>query len=102
MNKYTEIIKLKEMLQREAIPFDFYELFDGYTIKYPNSEYCKCSVIEHEGSYGRDNDLLEIQGLMTDEEKEREDDDVLGYLTAQNVFERIKKHYQFVIKLGGG
>ena len=30
---------------------------------------------------------------MTKEEKKRHDDDVLGYLTAENVFDRIKKHW---------
>ena len=31
-------------------------------------------------------------GLLTDEESER--DSVVGWLSAKNVFERIKKHYE--------
>ena len=30
---------------------------------------------------------------MTQEEKRKTGDDVLGYLTAENVFDRIKKHW---------
>jgi hypothetical protein len=55
-----------------------------------------CSVIEHEFSYGREKDLLEIQGLMTEQEMEEEQDTVLGYLTADNVFERINMHWTSV------
>lgn len=91
--KYNEILRLKEMLQEAGIPFDFNPESGGYHIRYPNKDWT-CSVIEHDYSYGREKDLLEIAGLMTAEEKYREDDDVLGYLTAENVFERIKRHYQ--------
>ena len=52
------------------------------------------SVIEHEFSYGNEKDLLEISGLMTEKEEKETQDTVLGYLTAENVFERIKKHYK--------
>ena len=31
---------------------------------------------------------------MTDEEYEKENNSVLGYLTAENVFARIKKHWE--------
>lgn len=60
---------------------------------YPSFEDAVCSVIEHEMSYGNDRDLLEIRGLLTVKEMEREQDDVLGYLSARNVFGRIKRHY---------
>ena len=46
-----------------------------------------CSVIEHCGSYGREEDKLEIMGLLTEEELEV--DEVKGYLTAEEVFGRI-------------
>ena len=48
-----------------------------------------CSIIEGHGTYGEENDLLEIMGLLTPEEEEW--DSVCGSLTAENVFERIKK-----------
>lgn len=48
-------------------------------------------AIEHYGSYGKDEDKLEIMGLLTPDEEEH--DSVLGYLTAEDVFERIRKHH---------
>lgn len=93
MNKYKEIFRLKEMLEKENIPFVFRDLFDGFQICYPDKD-CKnriCSVIEHDGSYGHNQDELEIMGLRSDEET---DDVVLGYLTAEDVFNRIYKHYK--------
>ena len=87
--KYTEILRLKEMLEKEGIPFVFRRRLDGYTIKYGDGI---CSVIEHTGSYGNDENLLEIMGLLT--WKEFKDSSVLGYLTAEDVFKRIRKHYK--------
>lgn len=92
--KYKEIIRLKEMLEQAKIPFHFSELFGGFHICYPKAgRFCKCSVIEHNGSYGRTRDSLEIMGLMTKKEIKETKDTVLGYLTAENVFQRIKRHY---------
>lgn len=93
---YTEIFALKDMLERAKIPFVWKELkdfFNGFQICYPkDSKECVCSVIEHKFSYGNEEDLLEIMGLLT--KKESEHDCVLGYLTADNVYKRIKKHYK--------
>ena len=50
------------------------------------------SVVEGIGSYGREADKLEIMGLLTPEEAER--DSVAGWLTADDVFRRIQKHYK--------
>ena len=95
---YTEIFKLKEMLEKEKIPFEWRirKIENGYQICYPNKSLCDCSVIEHQYSYGNEKDLLEIMGLLTD--KELRNDDVVGFLSAENVFERIKKHYETVKK----
>lgn len=92
--KYNEIFKLKDMLEKAKIPFDFSELNGGFHIVYPCSDGAVCSVIEHDFSYGRRKDLLEIQGLMTEKEIQDEDNDVLGFLTAEDVFNRIEKHYK--------
>ena len=93
---YTEIFKLKEMLKKAKIPFVWKEHKDfrnGYQILYPvRGDKNVCSVIEHTFSYGNEKDLLEIMGLLTKEEKEN--DSVLGFLTAENVFKRIEKHYK--------
>jgi hypothetical protein len=102
MAEYKEIVKLKEKLEEAKIPFEFSTLFDGYQICYPEKntkdkeDVRECSVIEHYGSYGHSVDLLEIMGLLTEEESQ--DDDVLGYLSADEVFQRIKKHYEEHIK----
>lgn len=52
-----------------------------------------CSVICRPGSYGFEEGLLEISGLMTAEERMQTEDFVLGHLTAENVFARIQAHY---------
>lgn len=93
---YKEILRLKKMLEEAKIPFWWKEKhFDGHQIEYPykGNEKCICSVIEFEYSYGSKEDLLEIMGLTTEKEEQKEDDDVLGYLTAENVFNRIKAHW---------
>lgn len=99
---YTEIFKLKGMLEEANVPFKFTDSsFDlvgskyrHYQIEYPCS-YREgdriCSVIQGDGTYGREVNLLEIRGLLTSEEEQ--DDSVCGWLTAEDVFERIKAHY---------
>ena len=94
--EYKEIFKLKEMLEKANIPFVFKELNDyrnGYQILYPVSGIeRKCSVIEHIYSYGQEKDLLEIMGLLTEEEAEC--DGVVDYLSAENVFHRIYRDFK--------
>ena len=90
---YKEILKLKEMLEEAKIPFYFRDNhFDGYQLCYPDrGEERVCSIVEFEGSYGSHSDLLEIMGLLT--ESEKVDDEVVGYLTAEEVYNRIERHY---------
>jgi hypothetical protein len=94
----NEMITLIDKLQSAHIPFEieFQEMFSGK--KYPHVMYpsnweddCKCSVICHECSYGGEYGLLEIMGLLTEEEKES--DEVVGWLTANDVFARIYTDY---------
>ena len=92
----NEILSLKGMLEKAKIPFVFSKVFGGYHIEYPSNTGRVCSVIEHDYSYGREKDLLEIMGLLTKKEMNREQDDVLGYLTAENVFQRIEKHWKSI------
>ena len=92
MNKYKEILRLKNMLEKANIPFEFSELFGGYHITYPINKFRICSVIEHDYSYGNEQDLLEIKGLLT--QKEKKYDAVLGYRSAEEVFNRIKKNWK--------
>lgn len=104
--RYKEIFKLKQMLEKEGIYFEFIERFNDpeikkicpslehYQICYPSDNHRWISVIEGLGTYGAEQDLLEIQGGLTpEEEKEVGPSCIIGSLTAQNVFERIKNHY---------
>lgn len=110
--KYAEIFKLKRMLEDAEIPFVFIDKsclipvmgdkkFESYQIEYPDrylSGKRVCSVIEGYGTYGNEQDRLEIMGLLTSEEQEY--DSVLGYLTAEEVFARIKEHYDSEVYWG--
>ena len=90
-----EIFRLKEMLEKENIPFEFTERkeLEGYGIAYPkyykSTEImlCDISVVQHKFSYGNDFNLLELWDV-------RNNFDVEGYLSAEDVFERIKEHYK--------
>jgi hypothetical protein len=86
MAKYNEIVKLHEMLTKADIPHEFNEEWGGYHILYSCMGYT-CSVIEHDYSYGNKQDLLEIMGLLT--AAEAVNDSVAGWLTADDVFNRI-------------
>lgn len=100
--QYEEIWKLKHLLEHYDIPFTWdEEHFDGCHIMYPKKGETVCSVVEFNGSYGYRKNLLEIQGLMTKKELKETEDTVLGYLTAEDVFRRIKKHYKKTMKNGG-
>ena len=88
---YTEILKLNEMLTKAEIPHSFDRMFDGYQIVYFYKGERIADVIEHFGSYGNEENLLEIMGCMTPEEEEQ--DRVLGFLTAEEVFKRFSKDF---------
>ena len=92
-SNYQEILKLDRMLTNASIPHTLDRLFDGWQVCYPTREEPELvmDAIEHYGSYGKDEDKLEIMGLLTPDEEEH--DSVLGYLTAEDVFERIRKHH---------
>lgn len=94
VKSYDEIFKLEAMLKAEGIPFVYHRQPDmcGFQICYPeDGENRVCSIILHSGSYGRGEGLLEIMGLLKPDEEAC--DDVVGYLTAEDVFERIKAHH---------
>ena len=91
--RYTEILKLDKMLDEAEIPHTLNRSMDGWQVCYPSvGEDCVADAIETFGSYGNEENLLEIMGLLTPEELEH--DSVLGYLTAENVFERMRAHYE--------
>lgn len=109
---YDEFNKLCKMLDDAKIPYerddddpnhDFYvrmrpDVLPMRRIKYygKNEHACVCSIIYGYGSYGVEKGLLEISGLLTPEEEEF--DSVMGYLTADDVFSRIKEHWDSINK----
>lgn len=91
---YAEIHKLKSILENNNIPFEFDNFLpeEGFSIHYPDIQNCICYAIETEYSQGYDEDLIQITGLLTKEEAEIEF--CRGFLTAEEVFNRIKKHWE--------
>lgn len=108
--KYKAIFKLKRKLEKDGIPFEFIECFgydkkllsmypdimDHYQICYPvfDPEKRVISVVEGFGTYGSEQDKLEIMGLLTPWERYHDDNIVAGWLTVDNVYKRIKKDWE--------
>jgi len=87
-----EIEKLHEMLEKANIPHEYSDRFDGKFISYPQHQNFICDACCFGGSYGYEAGLIEIMGLLTPEEYEN--DDVVGWLDAENVFNRIKDDWE--------
>lgn len=91
-----EIERLVSMLDEACIPYERdddtqYNILADVSlkrIKYPCIDKFVCSAIQGDYTYGGRENLIEIMGLLTDEE--RQFDEVRGYLTADEVFRRIK------------
>lgn len=103
LSEFTEIKRLHVMLNEVDIPHEFkewkHDSNDGYQLCYPFSgEGRVCNVVQTNNSYGGEDNRLEIMGLLTDEE--REEDDVAGWLTAEEVFARIAFHWKMHQKRG--
>lgn len=93
--QYREIMRLHLMLSEAGIPHQLVGLFGGWQIIYSQNGNRVCSAVEHNFSYGNCCDTIEIMGLLTDEEAE--EDSVVGYLSAENVFKRIQTaHNQYL------
>lgn len=115
--KYKEIFKLKRMLERAEIPFDFISHFDRlagaegteraqqlrdlfpdfehYQLCYPSDDNRWISVVEGLGTYGSDDDLLEIMGGDKPYDRYKNGGPtVQGYLSARTVFNKIKRHFE--------
>ena len=91
--KYQEILKLHVMLLDKDIPHDIRRDCDGWHIHYPCIGLERVlSAVEFKGTHGAEQDLIEIMGLLTPGEFLM--DSVKGYLTAEEVFNRIKEHYE--------
>ncbi len=89
---YSEILKLHEMLEKSGIPHEIIDLYDGWQIICPSKDNMAADAIEHYASYGGSYNLIEIMGLLTDEEKQY--DSAVGYLTAEEAFERFEADFK--------
>lgn len=82
--KYTEILKLNDLLSKTKIPYSIDRMYDGWQIVYFFKGERIGDVVQHFGSYGSEDNKLEIMGILTPEKY-----DVLGNLTAEQCYERI-------------
>lgn len=100
----TELDKLAKYLKENKIPFERYDCdekyneddlmisLDRHQICVPQyGENCKWDAICQKGSYGYERGLLEIYGELVPDEDE---DSVIGFLTAEQVIDRIKPWYE--------
>ena len=97
----SELDILTQYLKDHNIPFERYDCskedfeaddectfyIDRHQICVPNQQYILWDVICQEWSYGYRDGLLEAYGDIVEV-----DDTVEGYLTAQDIIERIEKH----------
>lgn len=101
--KYTEIFKLKDMLETANIPFKYtdrsFQINDYkntmHQIECHNSTGERyISIIQGNYTIGYAQDLLEIMGLLKDDEIDeyQREYSVVGYLTAEEVFKRIQDY----------
>ncbi len=105
----SELDILTQYLKDHNIPFERYDCskedfeindectfyIDRHQICVPNQQYILWDVICQEGSYGYRDGLLEAFGDIVEV-----DDTVEGYLTAQDVIERIEKRQYSMYSIG--
>lgn len=92
--RYKEILKLDALLTEEKVNHILGRFIDGWiVIVYtPDGENRLCDAVEHFGSYGQEEDKLEIMGALT--ESELKDGPVLGCLTAKECAKRFAYCYR--------
>ena len=85
---FVEIHKLEGMLIEAEIPYKKIVKNGGWLIYYDNKDDGMTGdAIEHTGSYGNANDLLEVAGFDVEY-------DVAGWLTAKEAFEYFKRCHE--------
>lgn len=76
--RYNEIKRLAKMLDAHGVDYEMHVMSDGYQICVPSEHKPNKfdgDVIQHFGSYGAENDLLEVYGFGLDAPD--------GFLTAE-------------------
>lgn len=85
---YTEMSKLEQLLQEAEIPYRIEYIWGTPSVRYyGHGEELICDAICHSGGYGHEEGLLEIMGLT------RNGDSVEGWLTSEEVFDRISEDW---------
>lgn len=80
----AEMGKLEWLLQEAKIPYRIEYIWGMPSVRYyGHGEELICDAVCHSGSYGHEIGLLEIMGLT------RNNDSVEGWLTSEEVFDRI-------------
>jgi hypothetical protein len=83
------ILELASMLDKEQIPYEKRNLFGEIDQLY--FDWCRADVVCHIGSYGGPRGLFEAMGEALLTKKELKEDEVIGCLSIEDTFERIKK-----------
>ena len=85
--EYTAILELDKKLTEHNIPHELTPLWDGWIIRYFDQEGDQLGdVVEHMGSYGQEQNLMEAMGFNLP--------DVKGFLDVDQAFELFKViHY---------
>lgn len=81
MTNQAEMTKLAQALTVNNIPFKERPLFNGVQIIGDGWD-----AICHDYSYGHEDGLIEVMGL---DDGSNRDDDVIGYLTAEDVLKMV-------------
>ena len=89
----NEMTKLIKILKKSNIPFEVTSCEGAPQVWYPNRKHVVCDAVCHKFSFGGKDGLLEIMGLVDEEEV---GDEVEGYLTAEEVANRIFEHHHKV------
>lgn len=93
MKYISEMNKLAHMLAVTCIPYEVVKqtMYGTFKICYPAEVGCICDVVCNPASYGHQDGLLEIMGLLTPDERKM--DSVIGWLDADEVFARISRDW---------
>lgn len=91
-----EIFELKELLDREKIPYDMFGRPGGFQILYPCAHAPRCSLIQYDDDYtSAKPELMEIKGVLI--KKDTESCKVSGFVPAKRIFARIKRDYKDIV-----
>ena len=90
---YTALPKLHTELDRLHVPHEWLRLFDGWQILIVWGNHV-ISAVQHFGSYGQANDLIEMAGYGFD-------GDVAGWMTVNEALDHIKRNVPPAVKAFG-